>query len=252
MSSSTPIGGHVKGKVVAVVGASSGMGRATAATLARHGAHVFACARRMDALQSLETEFANGASDGDGGGSLTALAMDVRQRSSVEAGLKTIYERFRRIDVLIYAAGINIPARAIDVLSTEDWDDLIATHLTGAFFCTQEVLPLLQRQDDGLIVYISSVSARRGDVSGVAYQAAKRGVDGIVAGARTELKGGNVRFSLIYPGLCDTPLIDRRPKPPSAEERAKALKPQDIADLCLYLVGTPSHVVIEEVVVVPK
>lgn len=242
----------LEGKVAVVVGASSGMGRATSVALAQNGAHVVACARRMDALNELEQEVQQIAHDGDEIGTLVGMTMDVKDRSSVFSGLSEVSERHGRIDVLIYAAGINIPQRAIDVLSPEDWDDLIATHLTGAFHCTQGVLPIMRQQDDGLIVYVSSVSAKRGDASGVAYQAAKRGVDGIVNGAMTELAGGSVRFSVIYPGLCDTPLIDRRPKPPTAEERAAALKSEDIADLCVYLASTPAHVHVSEVVVVPK
>ncbi len=243
---------EVKGKAIVVVGASSGMGRATSLALAINGAHVVACARRLDALKSLENEVLERASTQTAAGSVLPLEMDVRDRTSVESGLQKAASRYGRIDVLVYAAGINVPQRGIDVLSPQDWDDLIATHLTGAYHCTQTVLPILRNQDDALVIYISSVSAKRGDASGIAYQAAKRGVDGIVHGAMTELAGGSVRFSVVYPGLCDTPLIDRRPQPPSDQERAAALKSEDIADLCLYLASTPAHVNISEVVVVPK
>ena len=238
--------GTVQGKVVVVVGASSGMGRATSAALVRAGATVVACARREEALASLAAEVRAE------GGAIETMVMDVRDRAGVERGLGETAARHGGIDVLIYAAGINIPGRAISVLSPKDWDDLIGTNLTGAYHCTQVVLPIMQRQEDGLIIYISSISAKRGDMSGVAYQAAKRGIDGIVAGAATELTGGPVRFSVIYPGLCDTPLIDRRPVPPSAEERAAALKPEDIAQLCLYVASTPPHVHLPEVVIMPK
>ena len=238
--------GGVKGKVVVVVGASSGMGRATSLALAAAGATVVACARRAEALSALAAE-ARGSQ-----GAIEPVVMDVRDRASVEAGLEGAASRFGRMDALIYAAGINIPGRAIGVLTPQDWENLIATNLTGAFHCTQAALPIMSRQEDGLIVYISSISAKRGDMSGVAYQAAKRGIDGLVAGAATELEGGSVRFTVIYPGLCDTPLIDNRPKPPTPEERAAALKPEDIAALCLYVVGTPPHVHVAEVVIKPK
>lgn len=237
---------RAKGKVCIVVGASSGIGRATSLALARSGAQVVACARSQEGLARLAGEA------GSAGAPLELRSLDVRDRAQVFALFHEVAAAKKRIDVLIYAAGINVPARRLEEVSHEDWEALLATNVTGAFHCTQAVLPVMRRQDDGLIIYVSSVSAKRGDGSGPAYQASKKAIDGIVQAGMTELQGESVRFTVLYPGVVDTPLLDRRPKPPAPEERAQALQPADIAELCLYLVSTPPRVHVREVVVTPK
>ncbi len=186
------------------------------------------------------------------GAGIEVRPLDVRDRAQAFALFGEVAQAKQRIDALIYAAGTNVPARRLEQVSHEDWEAIFATNVTGAFHCTQAVLPVMRRQDDGLIIYVSSVSAKRGDWSGPAYQASKRAIDGIVHAAMTELQGESVRFTVLYPGVIDTPLLDRRPKPPAPEERAEALQPEDIAELCVYLVSTPPRVHVREVLVTPK
>ena len=237
---------RVKGKVCVVVGASSGIGRATSLALARAGAQVVACARSQEGLAGLARDAQSA------GARLEVRPLDVCDRAQVFALFEEVAEAKKRIDVLIYAAGKNVPARRLEQVSHEEWEEILATNVTGAFHCTQAVLPVMRKQDDGLIIYVSSVSAKRGDWSGPAYQASKRAIDGIAHAAMTELQGESVRFTVLYPGVVDTPFLDRRPKPPTPEERAAALQPGDIAELCLCLVSTPPRVHVREVVVTPK
>lgn len=237
---------RVKGKVVVVVGASSGLGRATSLALARAGAEVVACARSESGLAGLEQEVRSA------GGRLETYPLDVRDRPRLFEVFQEVAAAKGRIDVLIYAAGTNVTARRLEEVSPEDWEAVLATNVTGAFQCTQAALAVMRKQEDGLIIYVSSVSAKRGDGSGPAYQASKRAIDGIVQAAMAENEGERVRFTLLYPGVVDTPLLDRRPKPPTPEARALALQSEDIAELCLYLVSTPSRVHVREVVLTPK
>src|SRR5688572_6820621 len=133
--------------VAIVVGASSGIGRASAASLARAGARVVAAARRTEALESLRQEAHTA------GGTLAVETIDSGRRDDVDRLIAATLERFGRIDLLVYAAGTNIPARSLERLSPGDWDLLLATNLTGAFHCTQAVLPAMRAAGGGLLVY---------------------------------------------------------------------------------------------------
>nr|MDA8218834.1 SDR family NAD(P)-dependent oxidoreductase [Dehalococcoidales bacterium] len=166
----------VAGKVVIVAGASSGMGEATTRLLAEDGAHVVAVGRRGDQLRELTSELRGR------GLSVVSCPADLRDREQVERMAATALEAFGRVEALIYTAGINRPERAITALRPEVWDDMIATNLTGAFHCTQVLLPQMLRQGSGLFVYVSSLSIRRPDASGVAYKASKHALTGLADG----------------------------------------------------------------------
>ena len=233
------------GKVVVVVGGSSGMGRASALAFARAGAHVVVSARRREALDEVVREIEAA------GGRAVAHAADMTKRDEALGLIERAKEAFGRIDVLLYATGTNIPRRAIAELSFEDWEEVLDTNLSGAFYCTKAVLPVMLEQGDGLIIYLSTGAAKRADVSGVSYQASKRGLDGLAQGVMQELKGRGVRTTVIYPGLCDTPLLLKRPTPTPPEVVAKALRPEDVAETCLFVAQMPSRVHIPELIVAP-
>ena len=234
---------RIEGQRALIVGASSGMGRATAKALALAGAKVVAAARNEAALQSLCAELNAEGADA------SYVTVDVQDRDQVAALFDQAVSTLGGLDLVVFAAGTNTPKRAVEELSTDDWHALLETNLTGAFHTLQESVSIMLPKGSGTIIFISSVSAKRGDKSGIAYQASKHGMDGLVWGAHEELKGTNLRFSVIYPGLCDTPLVDKRPVPPSAEDREKALRPEDIADACLYIASSPPHVNIKEIVI---
>jgi NADP-dependent 3-hydroxy acid dehydrogenase YdfG len=134
-------------QVAVVVGSSSGMGRATALDFATAGARLVLAARSADQLEALAAEI---------GDQALACPTDVRDPASVEKLVATALEAFGRIDILVYATGTNIPERSLEVLSNETWDMMIGTNLTGAFYCTQAVLPTMRQQAGGLIIYLSS------------------------------------------------------------------------------------------------
>jgi len=202
--------GKLAGKAAVVMGATSGMGRATALLFAREGARLVLCGRRAGLLQEVGEQIA-----AETGAVTLGLPCDAQDRGQVAGVIQAARAHFGRIDVFVYATGTNIPRRALDELLPETWDEMIGTNLTGAFHCTQLLLPIMREQGDGLIIYLSSIAARRADaVSGVAYQAAKRAIDGIAGTVTAEEKLNGIRASVIYPGFCDTPLVLQRPSPP--------------------------------------
>jgi NADP-dependent 3-hydroxy acid dehydrogenase YdfG len=236
---------RLRGQAVIVMGASSGMGRATAAAFARAGARVLAAARRGGRLQELQHELA------EEGRHIEIQTCDAAQRSDVDAVVDKAQRDFGRIDTLVYAAGTNVPQRALTALSAASWQELLDANLTGAFHCTQAVLPTMRQASGGLIIYVSSAAVQIPDASGVAYQASKHGLNGLSLATRVEEKAHGIRTTLLCPGLCDTDILNRRLQPPSRETLNKALVPQDIADAILFLAGLPPRATVPILQVMP-
>ena len=230
------------GQVAVIVGGSSGMGRATALAYGRAGARLVIAARSADKLKDLAAEIGDGA---------VACATDARDLEQVNHLVRTTLYRFGRIDILVYATGTNIPDRSLADLSHETWEMMLSTNLTGAFNCTKVVLPTMREQKSGLIIYLSSGCVQSPDLSGVSYQAAKHGISGLAHGTFQEEQDNGIRTTVIFPGLCDTPLVLQRPVPTPPEVMVKALKPEDVAEACLFVATMPSRARIPEMVLLP-
>jgi NADP-dependent 3-hydroxy acid dehydrogenase YdfG len=232
--------GALDGRRVAVSGASSGIGLAVVRALHDLGAHVTAWARRAEAI-------AEGAgAQRRASGRLEARRLDVTvARAVAQEGA-----RLDRLDVLVAAAGTNIPDRALGRLRPEGVRELVDTNLTGVVQLVAACLPAL-RAARGLVIVVGSVSGVWPDTSGPAYQATKAGVLAFARGAGLEEQEHSVRFSVVQPGLVDTPLLDRRPEPPPAERRAAALRPEDVAAACAYLATLPPRVLVPELTLLP-
>src|SRR3712207_3106108 len=203
-------GADLSGKTALVIGASSGIGLATANLFADAGATVHAAARRREAIE-----------EGAGERDVTAHALDI---SDKEAVWRTVEEvgGSDGLDVLVVAAGMNFPERRLEQLTAEGWDAVISVNLSGAFYAIRAALPYL-RASQGLVVLISSVSGRWPDASGPAYQASKAGMVELAHAAGFEEHLNGVRFTSILPGIVDTPILDNRPEPPPKEVRDAAL-----------------------------
>lgn len=220
---------NLTGQVAIVVGASSGMGRATAAALAREGVRVTAAARREAELASLRDEATSA------GGVIEVCRADALRRADVEQVVAATVAKFGRIDMLVYATGTNLPERSLERLTPENWERLLAVNLSGAFHCTQAVLPAMRQAGGGLIVYLSSAAVQLPDVSGVAYQASKHGLVGLAHGTRVEQQQYGIRTTVIFPGLCDTEILNQRPVPTPREVLDQALQPEDIAEAVVFV-----------------
>ena len=236
----------LKSKVAIVMGASSGMGRAVAADLSRAGARVVAAARREPQLQELQNELQ------DEGCDLQTAVVDTTQPTDIERLIAETVTTHDKIDLLVYATGTNRPDRSLETISPETWDTILATNLAGAFHCTRAVLPTMRQSGGGLIVYLSSGAVQMPDISGVAYQASKHGLTGLAHGTRVEERDNGIRTTVIFPGLCDTEILNQRPTPTPASVMQHALDPQDVADAVLFVAGLPDRAVVPELQLLPS
>jgi NADP-dependent 3-hydroxy acid dehydrogenase YdfG len=235
----------IENQVVLVVGASSGIGRETAVLFAREGARVMASARREERLRELKESLARE------GRNVETLAADAADASQMAHLAQVARERLGDIDVLVFAAGTNVPDRSMKRLTTEIWDTMVSVNLNAAYYVTRAVLPAMRERGAGHLIYISSVSGLFADVSGAAYQASKRGLLGLAHAIRVEEKENGIRTCVVCPGLVDTEILDRRPVKPSAEILAKALRPEDVAETVLAVAKLSPRVCVPEMQVVP-
>jgi len=236
---------RLKGQVAVVIGASSGMGRATALAFVAEGAKVAIAARRKAELDGLAAEIKAL------GGEAVAHPADVSKRADVDAVVQAAAQRYGRVDVLVNCAGVNTQNRQLATLDQAGWDRIIGINLTGALYCTQAALPKMREQKSGLIIHVASISGLWGDFSGAAYQASKHGIVGLANATRMEERLNGIRVTVIYPGLCDTPILNNRPVPPTKEQRDLMMKPEDIAQACVFAASLPPRTYVSDLVLMP-
>ena len=235
----------LEGKVVLVTGGGSGVGAAIAQQFAQAGAQVVVVGRRAEQLQATCEAITSGPT-------VRPAVADVADRGQVTALVEQVVREFGRLDMLINNAGVNTPERRLEQLSDENWDYLMTVNATGAFNMIQAVLPQMRTQRDGLIINISSISGLRAStLAGAAYSASKHALNALskVVGQEEEQHG--IRSTIISPGDINTPLLDKRPVPVSAEQRTKILQPDDIAVAALFVATLPTHVSVPELVIKP-
>ena len=235
----------LKGESVLVVGASSGVGRESAILFAREGARVMASARRLDRLQQLEDEL------GKEGHRISVFPADVSDVAQMDALAAAVIGEMGKVDILVYSSGTNTPDRALTRLTPPVWNELVQVNLNGAYYITQALLPSMRKRSKGHLIYVSSISGLRPDVSGAAYQAAKRGLNGLVHAIRVEEKDNNIRTCVVCPGLIDTEILKKRPVKPSPEQLAVALKPEDVAEIIFDVARLHPRITVAELEIVP-
>ena len=236
----------LSGTVAWVTGAGTGIGQAGAVALAADGVRVILSGRRLP-----ELERTVGAIE-DGGGVAVVEPLDVTDKPAVEAVARRIEERWGRCDILVNSAGVNIRDRHWETVADGDFDRVIAVNLNGAFYCTQAVLPMMRARADGLVIQVSSWAGRyHSHITGPAYGASKFGLTALSANLNIEECVHGIRSCALCPGEVATPILDRRPVPVSAEDRAKMVQPEDMGDLILSIARMPAHVCLNEIVVSP-
>ena len=240
---------NINGKVVAITGASSGIGERTAKLLAQGGAKVVLGARRRDRIDALAKEISAS------GGKAVGFTVDVAKRAEVEAFVKGAVETFGRIDVIVNNAGI-MPIAPIEALKVEEWDRQIDVNLKGVLYGVAAALPQMQKQRSGHIINIASVYGIKVFApGGVVYCATKAAVRVLTEGLRMELHSQNIRCTVISPGAIATEL----PESSSEEATRKYLRefykmaiPADsIASAIAYAISRPAEEEIDEVVLRP-
>ena len=210
------------GKVAVVTGGSSGIGKAIVESLTAAGVTCHAVGRRGP------------------------VKVDVSDQPAVKAFVDTL----ERLDILVCAAGDNVPRRRFEEITPEAWDHLLSVNLSGAFYFINAALAKL-RAAQGDVLLIASVSGQWPDPSGAAYQASKAGLIALARGAGLEEHLNGVRFSVINPGATNTPIMLKRPVQPPPEMLAKMLFPEDVAEACLAVLSLPRRAHIPELTILP-
>ncbi len=234
-------------KVVAITGASSGIGEATARRLAADGHRLFLGARRTDRLDRLAMEITAA------GGTAASRRLDVTEAADVEDFVAAAAERYGRVDVMVNNAGV-MPLSPLEALRTEEWNRMIDVNMRGVLHGIAAALPVMRAQGGGHIVNIASVGAHEVSPTAAVYCATKFAVRAISEGLRQE-SAGDVRVTLVSPGVTESELADGIADPAARAamraSRAVALPASAIADAVAYAISQPPYVDVNEIVVRP-
>ncbi len=228
---------------IVVTGAGSGVGRAIAVKFAAAGWNVALVGRRAEPLEETASHAPADAASRPG-----VFPCDVSDPDAVAAMAAAVIARYAHVDVLVNSAGINVPQRSFATLSLADWHTVVDTNLHGAYYCVRAFLPAMRERQNGTIVNINSdVGKVARELAGPAYVSSKFGLMGLTQQINAEERGNGIRACSICPRDVNTPLLDKRPRPPAADVRARMLQPEDLAD-CVWLAATlPQRVVLDEI-----
>jgi NAD(P)-dependent dehydrogenase (short-subunit alcohol dehydrogenase family) len=234
-------------RTAVVTGAGSGVGQAIALRLATEGWQVVILGRHEKTLQETIAKAGPAASR------MMAYPVDVSVAAAVRKMAADVLAKYGSVEVLVNAAGTNVPNRSLEVLSDEDYELMIGANMHGPYFCVQAFLPTMRKQGSGTIVnVISDAALAASPKAGPGYVMSKFALRGLTQAINAEERGRGLRACSLLPGDIDTGLLDRRPQPPSAEARAGMLKPDDVAECAMLAINLPSRAIVEELLVRPR
>ena len=232
------------GTAAIVTGAGTGIGAAVAVALHGAGAAVTLIGRRPEPLAEVAGRL---------GDRVHACACDVSDYDAVQAAVEEAAQAHGPATILVNNAGINTNPRSVADVSLPDWDLTVAVDLSGVFYCVRAALPAMRAAGGGTIVNIASTAGRWGSsLAGAAYSSAKHGVVGLNSVINEEESRNGIRCTVILPGEVETPILDRRPEPVSAERRRAMLQPEDVAAATLLAATLPDRACITELVIKPR
>ncbi|MBO0330762.1 SDR family NAD(P)-dependent oxidoreductase [[Muricauda] lutisoli] len=236
-------------KTALITGATSGIGKATAELFAKQGINLILCGRRQERLEQLKNELGRDTS-------IYTLNFDVRNRTDVFSAIESLPKEFSEIDILVNNAGNAHGLDPIDKGNPDDWDAMLDINVKGLLYISKAIIPKMVERKSGHIINIGSTAGKEVYPNGNVYCASKHAVDAINQGMRIDLNAYGIRVGAVNPGLVETEFSDVRFKGDS--ERAsnvykgfQPLKPEDIADIILFVVTRPYHVNIADLVVMP-
>lgn len=230
-----------------VTGAGSGVGRAVAIMLAEEGWNVALVGRRAETLRET-SELAKNTKQ-----KFLICECDVGDWRQVQKTADYILSDFGAVEALVNSAGTNVPDRSLALLSIDDYHKMINANLNGAFYWVHAILPNMRSRRSGTIVNIVSDAGKQASPkAGAGYVASKFGLAGLTQCINAEERANGIRACAIFPGDIDTPLLNKRPVPPGESDRAKMLKPEDVARCVMLCINLPQRVVVEEILVRPK
>ncbi|PZD73885.1 putative oxidoreductase [Acaryochloris thomasi RCC1774] len=237
---------NLNGKVIAITGASSGIGEASAKLLAENGAKVVLGARRIEKLEQIVEEIR------EHGGTAKCKAVDVTRREDVKAFIEFAKDQFGRVDVIFNNAGV-MPLSPLNALKVEEWDNTINVNVHGVLNGIAAGLPIMEAQGGGHFINTASIGAHAVSPTAAVYCATKYAVWAISEGLRQESK--NIRVTTLSPGVVETELgsdiTDESAQDFLKELRKNALSSDAIAKAVLYAVSQTDDVDVNEVIVRP-
>ena len=236
-------------KTVFITGATSGIGKATAELLAKHGYPLVLCGRRQERLDQLKQELSSQTK-------VHLLNFDVRDKDAVLSAIASLPEGFSDISILVNNAGNAHGMDTIQEGNLEDWDAMLDINVKGLLYVSKAILPIMISNKEGHIINIGSTAGKEVYPKGNVYCASKHAVDAINQGMRMDLNQHGIRVGAVNPGLVETEFSNVRFKGDEqlAENVYKgyeALKPEDIADIIYFMVTRPYYVNIADLVVMP-
>jgi NADP-dependent 3-hydroxy acid dehydrogenase YdfG len=238
---------EIEGKVVAITGASSGIGEATARLLAASGAKVVLGARRTDRLEAIASDIKRSKGEAE------VQALDVTKRDDLSSFVKLAQDRFGRLDVLISNAGL-MPVSPLDDLKVDEWDRMIDVNIKGVLYGIAAALPVFRKQGVGHFINVSSVAGHRVSPNGAVYAGTKSAVRMISEGLRQEA-GDKIRVTIISPGSVESELAetisDPELKKRMKDNRKIAIPANVIARAMAYAISQPASVDINEILLRP-
>lgn len=236
-------------RIALITGATSGIGEATARLLAKSEFKLIICGRRDDRLKSLAADLSKQTD-------VTTLSFDVRNQSEVAAAIAGLPTAWKEIDVLINNAGNAHGMDPIQTGSLTDWDAMIDINVKGLLYVSREIIPGMTNRKQGHIINLGSIAGKEVYPNGNVYCASKYAVDALTQGMRIDLNQFGIKVTSINPGLVDTEfsLVRFKGDTDRAANVYKGLTPlkgEDIADIILYTLQAPAHVVLADITVFP-
>jgi 3-hydroxy acid dehydrogenase/malonic semialdehyde reductase len=232
-----------------ITGATSGIGKATAALFAKNQIRLVLCGRRKDRLEELQRELGK-ITD------VTTLQFDVRNKEQVFSAIDSLPDSFKNIDILVNNAGNAHGLSTIQDGDIDDWDAMIDINVKGLLYVSKAIIPKMTERNTGFIVNIGSVAGKEVYPNGNVYCASKHAVNALNKAMRIDLNKHNIRVSAIHPGAVETEFSEVRFKGDTQKAKSmyagyKALQAEDIADIIHFVVTRPYHVNIEDLIVYP-
>ncbi len=241
----------LKGKLVFITGASSGIGAATALAFAAEGARLLLAARRADKL----AEVASAALE-RGAEAVHTIVLDVRDREAVQQAIDALPEKWASIDILVNNAGLSRGLEKLYQGSIDDWEEMIDTNVKGLLYVTRAVVPGMVERGSGHVVNLGSTAGEMTYPGGAVYCATKAGERAINDGLHQDLLGTPIRVTTVDPGMVETEFSIVRfhgdtERATNFYKGIEPLTPEDIADAILWAVSRPANVNIARILLTP-
>ncbi len=238
--------GSLNGKIAWITGAGGGIGEAAAKALASSGAHVVLSGRRLKEVERVAAEIV------EAGGKAEAAQLDVVDAKATQSIADDVIARLGSIDIFMANAGINVPNRSVAEITAADFAKVVDVNLNGVMNGILAVLPQMRAKGEGTLILTSSWAGRHPSrLTGPAYSASKHAVVALSHSINQDEGVNGIRCTALMPGEVATPIMQSRPKPPSAEDLAKMLQADDLGAMVRYIAEAPAHVCINEVLISP-